>query len=147
MPLPSQADNNVPFLANRSRYHVVTTTPTWCYHRMTAGLSLSGEAPRTTTVAEADLDPQVTAGKAEFLNLQKGGLFTLQANAKRPLVIDALDNPGSATVTIVPTTGTGSRAAPAVPFKIGAGEMLKAVGGSTGGFIGVLYRIDGQEIW
>lgn len=148
MPVPSKADNNVPFLANRSRYQVVTTAPTWCYHKMAAGQALTGEAPQTATVVAANLDPVVISGRATYSSLIKGGLFTLQANARKNLLVEALDNQAGAAVTIVARDGSTSRNAPSTyPFKVGASEVIKALGGTTGGYIGVLYRIDGQEIW
>lgn len=148
MPFPSKDDYNVPSLPGRSRYSIVNTTATWCYHKMAVGIALTGEAPRTATLNEANTDPSVKAGKAEYLNLTKGGLFTIQANAKKPLVVDALDNAAGATLTIVTNNGGHSRNAPTtVPFKLSAGEVFKAVGGATGSYVGILYRIDGEEIW
>jgi len=148
MPVPSKADNNVPFTGKRPRYSVVNTTATWCYHHMDAGYTLSGEAPRTLSTDEAHTDPSVVAGKAEFNRLNKGGLFTLQANAKRTLIVDAVDNPGSATIKLVDRSADAhERVAPSVPFKISSMEVIKVTGGTAGGYIGILYRIDGQEIW
>jgi len=34
-----------------------------------------------------------------------------------------------------------------LPFKLTSGEVFKATGGSSGGYVGLLYRIDGEEIW
>lgn len=148
MPVPSKADNNVPFTGTRPRYSVVNTTATWCYHHMDPGYSLSGEAPRTLATNEANTDPQVVGGKAEFSGLNKGGLFTLQANAKRPLVVEAIDNPGSATIKLLDRSAHAhERVAPSVPFKVSSMEVIKVTGGTAGGYIGILYRIDGQEIW
>lgn len=147
MPYPSKADNNVPFLAGRSRYNIVNTTPTWCYHKM-SGVALTGAAPRTAALTEAETDPVVTSGKAVFSNLTQGGLFTQQSKAKRPLVVEAIDNQAGATLTIMSSDNTTFRAAPTtVPFKMAAGEIFKAVGGTSGGSIGILYRIEGQEIF
>jgi len=148
MPVPSKADNNVPFTGKRPRYSVVNTTATWCYHHMGTGVTLSGEAPRTFATDEANTDPEVIGGKAEFKNLTKGGLFTLQANAKRTLIVDAVDNPGSALIQLVDRSDHAHvRTAPSAPFKVSAMEVMKVTGGNAGGYIGLLYRIDGQEIW
>jgi hypothetical protein len=148
MPFPSKADNNVPFTGTRPRYSLVNTTATWCYHHMAAGASLSGEAPRTATTDEAATDPAVIGGKAEYKNLTKGGLFTIQAHAKKTLVVDAVTNPGNATITLVDLSDHAhSRAIPTTPFKVSAGEVIKATGGAAGGYVGILYRIDGEEIW
>lgn len=149
MPLQgTKADNNVEFLPGRSRYSIVNTTATWCFHHMAPGLVLAGDAPETATTDAAATDPVVVASTAEYKNLTKGGLFTIQAKAKRTLVIDAIDNAAGATLTIVGVAHGHSRAAPtSVPFKLSAGEVFKAVGGSAGGYVGILYRIDGEEIW
>lgn len=148
MPFPSKADNNVPFTGTRPRYSLVNSTSTWCYHHMAAGASLSGEAPRTAATNEAATDPSVIGGKAEFKDLTKGGLFTIQANAKRSLVVEAVSNPGNATITLVDRSDHAhSRTIPTAPFKVSAGEVIKAVGGGAGGYVGILYRIDGEEIW
>ena len=148
MPLPSKADFNVPALPGRARYSIVNTSPTWCYDHMAAGIALAGDAPRSAAKNEAAIDPVVTSGKAEYRDLTKGGLFTIQAKAKKPLVVDALDNAAGAALTIVSSGDSHSRAAPTtVPFKVGPGEVLKAVGGTAGSYIGILYRIDGEVIW
>jgi hypothetical protein len=114
---------------------------------MLAGLSLDGGAPRTATLDESLTDPVVTAGKAEYRNLTKGGLFTIQAKSKMTLVVDALDNAAGATLTILDSDHSHERAVPSVPFKLASGEVFKAVGGTAGSYVGFLYRIDGQEIW
>lgn len=134
--------------AGRSYYNIVNNTPTWCYHRMAAGASLSGEAPRTAATTEAATDPTVKAGVATFSALTKGGLFTLVANYKRPLIVEAVDNVGNATVTLVDrVTPSISRAMPStVPFSISPNEVIKATGGASGGSIGFLYRIQGEKI-
>jgi len=149
MPLKCQADGNVPFLPGRSRYDIVNLTATWCYHRMAAGSTLSGEAPRTATTTEADTDPTVTGGRAEYKTLTKGGLFTLQAQMLAPLIVLALDNTANATLTLVMSGDpTLSRAVPtSLPFKIAAGEALKATGGSSGSYVGILYEIDSLQRW
>lgn len=149
MPVPSKADNNVPFIGPRARYSLVNTTATWCYHHMATGCTLSGDAPETATTDAAHTDPYVVGGKAEYQDLTKGGLFTIQSNAKRILMIDAIDNPGSATITLVDRSNHAhSRAVPTtLPFKVSANEVIKVVGGVASGYIGILYRVDGEEIW
>lgn len=134
--------------AGKSYYNIVNNTPTWCYHRMAAGASLSGEAPRTATTNEANTDPSVKAGVATFGSLTKGGLFTLVANYKKPLVVEAVSNAGNAAVTLVDrSTPSISRAMPTtLPFYIGPNEVIKATGGAAGGAIGFLYRIQGEKI-
>lgn len=148
MTVPVTSDHNVPLIPGRSWYNIVNTTATWCYHHMAAGVALTGEAPRTALLDEATTDPVCSAGKAEYRQLIKGGLFTIQAKAKRTLVIDAIDNAAGATLTIITSNEGHSRTAPtSVPFKLAAGEVFKAIGGSVGSYVGILYRIDGEEIW
>jgi hypothetical protein len=129
-------------------YNIVNNTPTWCYHRMAPGATMAGEAPRTAAANEANTFPAVKAGLANFASLTKGGLFTLVANSKRPLVVEAVDNPGSATVKLIDRNAPAvERAMPSsVPFCIGPNEVIKATGGGAGGSIGFLYRIQGEKI-
>ncbi len=134
--------------SGRAYYNIVSNTATWCYHRMAGGSFLDGNPPRTDATAEAATEPTVKSGVATFSNLTKGGLFTLVANAKRPLIVEAVDNPGSATVTLIDRNNpTIERDLPtAVPFHMAANEVFKATGGSDGGYVGFLYRIEGEKI-
>jgi len=140
MPIPSKADSNVPFLPGRSRYSVVTSHgDTWVYHRGT----LDGTAPKVASTPAGDYaDPALMeAGRAEWLSLTNGGLFTLIGNQMKSLVCSAIDNSG-ATLTLVRKNGTLSRAMPNVfPFVIATGEYIKAVGGTA---VGLLLRIEDQ---
>jgi len=132
----------------RAHYNIVSNSATWCYHRMAGGASLDGSPPRTATTTEAMTDPVVKAGVATYSALTKGGLFTLVANAKRPLIVEAVDNPGSATVKLVDRrTPSIERTIPAsVPFHMAANEVIKVTGGTPGGYVGFLYRIEGEKI-
>lgn len=136
-------ETRIPFLEpGRSRYLILNETPTWVYHRAAAGSALGGDAPETATKTTDKLDPTVTAGVARYEGLTKGGLFTLPYHYKKPMVVEAIDNPNTATITIVnPALGT-SRAAPAVPFTVAAGEALKAVTMATGAVVGIYVRED-----
>lgn len=148
MPINAKEDNNVPFTGSRPRYRILDTSPSWVYHKMAAGSSLSGAAPRTTSLAEADLDPAVSAGMAEFSGLSQGGLFTHLGRYMQPLLIEAVDNQAGATITIVSQDGTTLRALPtSLPFAVGPGELIKATGGSAGGRVGVLAKIAGEKIF
>lgn len=147
MPLPSKDDYNVPPLPGRSRYSIVNTTATWCYHHMTAGVSLDGCAPKSAAKSESEIDPTVSAATAEYKDLTKGGLFTIQAKSKRTLSVDAVDNKAGATLTIVGGHGHERTAPTTTPYKLASGEVFKAVGGTAGSYVGILYRIDGEEIW
>lgn len=144
MPLQSKADNNVPFLPGRSRFNLVNLTPTWCYHEMVTGAALQGGSPKKETVSVEETDPSVSAGLARYTALVEGGLFSLQAQAKKALSILAIDNPAGAAVKILNGADPSKfRTAPTTfPFRVGPGEVIQASGGSTGSKIGVLYVIE-----
>jgi hypothetical protein len=148
MPLTgTQADNNVPQLAGRARYNILGMNPTWVYHEMATGATAAGEAPRSAAKTEAEIDPTVKAGRARWTDLTKGGLFTMLAHAKQPIIVEAIDNAGSATLTIVDSQGNQLRTVPnTLPFKVAPGECLKASGGASGGKVGFLVRIDAQRV-
>jgi hypothetical protein len=148
MPVQSNADNNVPWIGPRARYNILCNTPTWVYQKMTTGKSFNGADPRTATVAAADFDPVVTAGKAMYDNLTEGGFFRLLGNYKRPMVVEALNNEAGATIEITNSAGTKLRDTPsATPFKVAPGEYIKANGGTAAKQVGLLVRIDGEKIW
>ena len=140
----------VPFIGPRGRYNILGVNPSWVIHQMDGGAALNGAAPRTATTAADDLDPKVSAGKAEFgdstTGLTEGGLFTLLGNYKQPMEVLAVDNAGSATITIVDETDTTLRTPPSPPFKVSPGEYVKASGGANGSKIGLLVKIDGEKI-
>lgn len=139
-----QADDNVPFTGSRPRYLLVDISPSWVYHKMAAGSSLTGAAPRTTALAEDLIEPAVSSGRADFDSLSQGGLFTHLGG--RPLQVEAVDNQAGATITLVSKDGSFSRALPSsFPFTLGAGEYLKATGGSAGGRVGVLSKLAGEK--
>jgi len=131
-----------------AHYSIVHNTPTWCYQKMTLGASLDGGAPRTASTNEAATMPTVKGGRADYTALTKGGLFTLVANARKALVVEAIDNPGTAVITLVDRNSpSSSRTAPAtVPFVVSSSEVIKATGGAAGSYVGILYRIDGEKI-
>lgn len=146
MPVPSKADGNVPFIGPRARYQILGLNLTWIYHRMTGGASLNGAAPKTATLTPDQVDPVVSAGKAEFASLTEGGLFTLLGNYKRPVLVESVNNAAGATLTIVDKAGAQLRTAPTAPFKLAPGEYFKATGGSAGSYIGILVRDEGTEL-
>jgi hypothetical protein len=137
--------HNIPNIGPRSRYSIVGDDLSWCFQKMATGVVFDGKAPRTAAKNASELDPVVTGGQSIFENLTEGGLFTLLANAKKPLVVEDVYNPGSATVTLVSRDGSVSRALPTAPFKISPNEVIKAVGGTAGSKFGVLVRIDGEK--
>lgn len=133
----------IPFLGNnRSRYKLLQETPAWVYHKAAAGQTLNGTTPTTATTDAEATDPTVSAGIASYENLVTGGLFTSLYHYKQPMVVEALDNPNSATVTIENVPMGTNRAAPAAPFKMAAGEVLKAVSMTAGARFGALVRKD-----
>lgn len=140
-------DGNVPFIGPRARYNTLGVSPTWHYHKMGAGAALDGTAPRTATTAENDLDPAVSAGKAEWASLTKGGLFTMLGKAGKAVIVEAVDLSAGASLTVVNAAGATLRATPTAPFKLAPGEFLKASGGSNGGYAGVLVRLEGERIF
>ena len=142
----------VPFIGPRARYNILGVNPSWIIHQMAAGSSFNGEAPRTAAIVADDLDPAISAGKAEFgdttVGLTEGGLFTLLGNYKQHVEILAIDDTsGGSTKNIVADDGTTVlRAVPAAPFKLSPGEYLKITGGATGAKYAVLAKIDGERI-
>jgi hypothetical protein len=134
-------DSRIPLIGPRKRYLLVNLTPAWCYHQMDTGVAMTGVAPQTATTDEKNTDPEVSGGVAIFADLTAGGLFTHLQERKSPLVVEAVNNPQNATITIVdPVAGT-SRAAPtSVPFFTGANEILKAATATTGATVGFLIR-------
>jgi hypothetical protein len=147
MPVPSKHDN-VTFLPGRSRYSILSLQPTWVYHRMAAGQTLNGGAPERAGEAASECDPTaVAAGVAAWDSLTKGGLFTQLGNYKTSMIVEAVDNPGSATLTLVDRAGGLIRNFPTTfPARITAGETIKAVGGSAGGKVGFMVRYDADKV-
>lgn len=130
---PSNA--RVPFTGAKGHVQLLSETAAWIYHNMAAG-TLDGTEPSTATTIPSETVPVVTSGRADYNSLTHGGLFVHPWIYKKSVIVEAIDNPGSATLLVVnPEAGT-SRAAPGtVPFSIAPGECLKAVGGSKVGFM------------
>ncbi len=150
MPVPSSADGNVKLTPGRPKYNVVTDrNSVWVYQRMGTGKTFGGTKPMLAATPAADVaDPAtVTAGRAEWLNLETGGLFTLVGAQKKTLICEAIDNQAGATLTLVKMDGNLSRNMPGTfPFTIAPGEVIKATGGSTGGSVGFLLTISEKAI-
>lgn len=144
-------DNSVPMIGPRKRYNVVTATSGWVYHEMNPGQNFTGVPPEDefTTDHPELKDPNVVrAGYASFKNLTKGGLFTLVAHYKLPIIVEAIDNAGSCTLELVGTDGVKLRNMPtAVPFNISPGECIKVSGGAAGAKVGFLMRIVDTVVW
>jgi hypothetical protein len=130
---PSNA--RVPFTGTKGRIHLLSESAAWIYHNMASG-TLDGDEPSTATTTPSETVPTVKAGRADYNDLTHGGLFVHPWVYNKAVVVEAIDNPGSATLLVTnPAAGT-NRAAPAsVPFTIAPGECLKAVGGTKVGFM------------
>jgi len=150
MPVPSQADGNVKLIPGRPKYNIVTDrNAVWVYQRMGTGKTFGGTKPMLAATPVADVaDPSsVTAGRAEWTNLETGGLFTLVGLQKKALICDAIDNAAGATLTLVTASGALSRSMPGtLPFTIAPGEYIKASGGSSGGSVGFLLTTSEKAI-
>lgn len=149
MPVQANADNNVPWIGPRARYTVLTSTPTWLYHRMAAA-ALDGAAPLQAGKTADEVDPVTSGGFVEWTNLTAGGLFTALYKAKKAFILEAVDLSMGASLTIVRPGDlvTPSRTFPSTfPAKIAAGEIIKASGGSPGGYAGILVRSCEEKVW
>lgn len=149
MPVPSKADGNVPFLGGgRARYNVLSNRQAiWVYHEMAGGASLSGSYAKSATQTKDEIDPVIGPGRAAWTALTEGGLFSFVGNYRRPLICEAIDNAGTATLTLVKADGNPSRNFPSTfPCTIAPGEYIKATGGAAGGKVGFLLRIDEKTI-
>lgn len=149
MPIQAKADGNVPFLGNgRARYNVLSNRQAiWVYHEMTGGASLNGGYAKTASLTKDQIDPVITPGRAAWTALTEGGLFSFVGNYRRPLICEAIDNAGTATLTLVKSDGNLSRNMPTTfPFTIAPGEYIKATGGAAGSKVGFLLRIDEKTI-
>jgi len=141
----------VPFIGPRARYKIVTDRgPTWNFQQMAAGHSFTGVDTETQEETNPSLiDPTVTGGEVVFNNLTAGGLFSMLANVGREIVVEAISNPGSATLSTVDASGDTLRASIAeadCPIHLAPYETLKAVGGAPGAYVGFLVRIDETTI-
>lgn len=113
-------------------YRLVGINPTRLKQSSVAGKNLNGKLP--------DKDPEVKAGCANWVNLNDGGLFNFR---EEPIVVENLsdatwaivskDNP---TVAVRPTPTQ-------TPFKLVAGEILKATDKESAMCI---VRLDTQRI-
>jgi hypothetical protein len=145
MPIQAEQDGNVPFTGARPRYEIIGQTPTLITQAMASG-NFDGQAPSTPTKVPTALDPVVSAGRAKYEGLNHGGLFNF---AKRPLIIEALTAQNCTAVwTVIGQDGNVTRALPAAfPFKLSAGERLKATSTGASGVpvIGCVVRIDTER--
>lgn len=144
----------VPFIGPRGRFNILGVNPTWVVHQMDGAAPFNGEAPRTAAIAANDLDPAVSAGKAEFgdatVGLTEGGLFTLLGNYRQHVEVLAVDDTtGGGTKNIVAVINdvvTTVRPIPTAPFQMTPGEYLSVSGGANGSKYGVLVKLAGEKI-
>ena len=149
MPIPSKADGNVPLLGGgRARFNVLSSRQSmWVYHEMAGGSSLNGSYAKSAAKTKDQIDPVITPGRAAWTALTEGGLFSFVGNYRRPLICEAIDNAGTATLTLVKSDLSLSRNMPtSFPFTIAPGEYIRATGGAAGGKVGFLLRIDEKTI-
>lgn len=135
--------SRIPLIGPRGRVAVLNETPTWVYQTMAAGQTFDGNEPATATVAAEDLDPSVSAGKADYSPLVQGGLFAILARAGRPYWVRQIDNVGNAVLTVVRPGTTETRPLPTtLPFLCGPGECIKALNGVAETPLGILVQLD-----
>lgn len=132
-----------------TRYSILHNSSTWCYHYSATGSKLDGKTPKTAATVEADTYPTVRAGRAEYTDLTSGGLFTMQAAEKKPFIVEAIDDPASATIVLLDRAnllGTGRTVPIACPFRVAANEVIKVTNNQNGKYIGILYRLEGEKL-
>lgn len=143
----ANADGNVLFAPGKTRALLVNLEPTWHIQKFGDGVNPTGVAP---SAGGNPVLPTIGAQKALWSGCELGGLFDF-GGPQVPVVLESVyTSHGSMTVNIVGVTGV-VRLAPAMPFKLTAGEKLKVVltGVIAGQFaeIGVLARKDpGQSL-
>jgi hypothetical protein len=121
---------------------------------MVGGSPFDGNRPRTAGATADEYDPVVSEGEANWGVtgdlLTEGGLFDLVGKQRRPLVIEAMHNPGAATIEATNLDGSvtvRTLTALTTPFKLGANETIKVSAGANGSTVGFLVRIDGEKIF
>lgn len=149
MAVTAKADNNVTWIGSRARYNILTASPVWVYQRMNNVSGFTGEAPETSGTGPNALDPSVSSGLVEWTNLAKGGVFTALFKAGKGFVIEATDLKSGVTLTIVRASDltTPTRPFPtSLPAKIAAGEIIKASGGGSTAYAGLLVRLLEEKV-
>jgi hypothetical protein len=129
----------VPLTGAVGKTRLLEEYSTWIYHKMAAGVSLDGLAPATATTTPANTEPVMTAGCATYEDLTHGGLIVMPGRS-RPVEVKVVTNAAAATITVVDTVAGTTRALPTAPFTMGPGEVLMAVGGTAGSYVGFLVR-------
>ena len=131
----------VPLIGPRGRIKVIADQPVWVYQTMDATLTFTQVAPRTASTVASELDPTISAGRAEYTALTEGGLFDILSKAGKGYVISAVDNVGNAALTIkhVPT-GTSRPWPTELPVYCGPGECPVANNGVAATPLGFLVQ-------
>jgi hypothetical protein len=130
-----QTNTRVPFTGSKGHSQLLSETSAWIYHNMASG-TLDGTEPSTASTIPSETIPAVTSGRADYNNLTHGGLFIHPWVYKRTVIVEAIDNPGSAALLITnPEAGTDRAVPNTLPFSLAPGECLKAVGGAKVGFM------------
>lgn len=137
----------VPLIGPRGRVKILGDNSAWVTQKMKAATTFTGDAPATDTVVAADLDPTISAGRAEYTELAEGGLFDILAKAGKSYVIEAVDNIGNAALTIEHPASGESRDFPTdtngdivFPVHCGPGECPKGLNGTAATTLGFLVR-------
>lgn len=131
--------DRVPLIGPNVRYDLLHDSSTWIIQRFAAGAQATGVSPK---VGAVEVGPTtVKAGYASYDGLTQGGLFTLPGNYRKPTLVESLDNPAGATITILQTTSNHERPIPSTyPFKLAPGEFIKTTGGTAGSYVGILVK-------
>lgn len=152
------ADNNVTF-QSRPRFSIVGVQPAWIVQTMLASTNFNGKRATTAAVTNPDnLDPSVSRGRAQWVDLNNGGIFFLGGDQARPLVIEETYAKNcTATYSIVSTTDPALETTPVAlrpwpssgPIRLAKGECVRVT--STGATadkaeVGFLCRLEGQKI-
>ena len=152
MPIEAKRDGNVPFIGPRSRYNILNITPTWVHLKMTTGVVLDGNRPRTAELDADTLEPVISSGRAEYGSttdgLTQGGFFRILGNYGVPYIIEDALLPGTVVFKIVDKEKNLIRtiSTPSFPMNLAAGEYVQITGGTAGALFGLKVRLEGTRI-
>ena len=119
--------------------------PAWLVQRAVTNANFTGVQPVITGVLQR---PVVGPGNSLWDALTDGGLFTMQGCGKGITVEGSYSKNATFTFVIVTVTG-GTRPVPATfPFKLGAGEKIKATTTGAAGLAeaGFMVRLSAEEL-
>lgn len=130
-------------------YNVLTNYPVWVMQTMDTGRVFAGAEP--SNVDDDPTTPVVTAGRADYLALYNGGLFSEISRTRLPALVLQVYNPDSIPLDIARYDSGGSlvkaRDLPSeVPFVLAPGELLRASGGSDTATVGFLVKLNNEQV-